>query len=442
MKPEHWQEIERLFSATLEREPAKRAAFLAEACAGNESIRKEVERRLEGQTDRGRFNESSAINMVARLPASGSDSPTSSIIGTTLGHYRIVKKIGSGGMGEVYSARDTRLDRDVAIKVLPPRFAADPERLERFEREAKATAAMSHPNILSVHDVGTHEGLPYIVEELLKGVSLKTRIGQGAIPVYETVEIAKQIARGLAAAHEKGIIHRDLKPSNVIVTTGGHVKILDFGLAKLVEVMQPAGEDTLSLATETGRALGTAGYMSPEQVRAQTVDHRSDIFSFGCLLYEMATGQRAFVGDNLLSTTAAILEREPRPPSEIVEKMPPELERIILKCLEKDRTQRFQSAVELQQRLESGEVIGFASGRRKKKWAGWALVVLLAVVAVLFFYNQVHRLPIPEQKNLVVLPFSALGGGPDQIYCDGMTETVTTKLAGVRALYRYFPFPR
>ena len=168
MKPEHWQEIERLFSATLEREPAKRAAFLAEACAGNESIRKEVERRLEGQTDRGRFNESSAINMVARLPASGSDSPTSSIIGTTLGHYRIVKKIGSGGMGEVYSARDTRLDRDVAIKVLPPRFAADPERLERFEREAKATAAMSHPNILSVHDVGTHEGLPYIVEELLR----------------------------------------------------------------------------------------------------------------------------------------------------------------------------------------------------------------------------------------------------------------------------------
>jgi serine/threonine-protein kinase len=371
------------------------------------------------------------------------------MIGDTLGHYRIVEKIGSGGMGEVYRACDVRLDRDVAIKVLPAKFAADAERLKRFAREAKATAALSHPNILGVHDVGTHQGLPYLVEELLEGESLKGRLERGALPVSEAIRIAAQIARGLAAAHKKGIVHRDLKPANVFVTTDGHVKILDFGLAKLVEIVPAEGATTLtqapSGATEAGRVLGTVGYMSPEQVRGQPADHRSDIFSFGCVLYEMVTGQRPFLGDSSISTMAAILEKRPRPPSEIVKEVPPELERIILKCLEKDRAQRFQSVVELRQELESGEAVprtlpshpaetGLALRLGKLKWAGLALVVLLAVTAALFVYNRAQRLPIPEQKNLVVLPFTALGGGPDQIYCDGMTETVTTKLAGVRAL--------
>ena len=447
MESEHWQEVENLFNAAMEQEPAKRAAFLAEVCAGNDSLRQEVERLLVRQSETEGFIEAHTIAMAARRLAADSDSPKSSLIGMTLGPYRIVEKIGSGGMGEVYRARDSRLDRDIAIKVLPPRFAADPDRLKRFEREAKATAALSHPNILGVHDVGTHEGLPYLVEELLEGESLKDRIGRGAIPVNDMVKIAVQIASGLAAAHEKGIIHRDLKPANVFVTTVGDVKILDFGLAKLIEIV-PAGEDTLTQAstwaTEAGSALGTAGYMSPEQVRGQPVDHRSDIFSFGCVLYEMATGRRAFAGDNLLSTMAAILEKKPKPPGEIVENLPPELESIILKCLEKERAERFQSVVELRQPLEGGEALAPAtlsvaeicpvSRLSKMKWAGWAIVVLLAATAALFLYHQAHRLPIPEQKNLVVLPFTAVGGGSDQIYCDGMTETVTTKLAGVRAL--------
>jgi tetratricopeptide (TPR) repeat protein len=370
------------------------------------------------------------------------------MIGKTLGHYRILEKIGGGGMGEVYRAHDSRLDRDVAVKVLPTRFAADRELLKRFEREAKATAALSHPNILGVHDVGAYEGLPYLVEELLEGESLKDRLGRGAVPVSETVAIAVQVAQGLAAAHEKGIVHRDLKPANVFVTTQGHVKILDFGLAKLLEAAPPDEATTLTQAptgvTEAGRVLGTVGYMSPEQVRGQPVDHRSDIFSFGCLLYEMVTGQRPFAGDNILSATAAILEREPKRPSEILENMPPALERIILKCVDKERTRRFQSVLDIRQQLESGDVLSSARqppaaaarpylSLGKFKWAGWAIVVLLVITAAVFL-DRPNRLPIPEQKNLVVLPFAALGGGPDQIYCDGMTETVTTKLAGIRAL--------
>ena len=205
MKPERWQEVERLFNATMEHEPAQRAAFLDQACAGNESVRKEVERLLERQSETESLIEAPGIDLVARRLAADSDSPKGSMIGITLGHYRIVEKIGSGGMGEVYRARDTRLDREVAIKVLPPRFAADPECLKRFEREAKATAALSHPNILGVYDVGAHEGLPYLVEELLQGESLKSRIARSAIPVSETVNIAVQIARGLAAAQRKAL---------------------------------------------------------------------------------------------------------------------------------------------------------------------------------------------------------------------------------------------
>jgi formylglycine-generating enzyme required for sulfatase activity len=276
------------------------------------------------------------------------------VIGSRLGPYEVVAQIGAGGMGEVYRAKDTRLGRDVAIKVLPADFAADAERLKRFEREAKATAALSHPNILDVHDVGTHEGVPYLVEELLEGESLRERLARGPIPVREAVEIAVQVAHGLAAAHGKHIVHRDLKPANVFMTSEGTAKILDFGIAKLVESL-PLGEaDTLTHAptgaTELGRVLGTTAYMSPEQARGMPVDPRSDIFSFGVVLYEMLSGQRPFRGETATDTVAAILTQEPPP---LPEGMPLALQGVVTQCLAKRPDQRFCSAHDLGLALEA-----------------------------------------------------------------------------------------
>ncbi|MFI5167068.1 MAG: protein kinase [Thermoanaerobaculales bacterium] len=281
--------------------------------------------------------------------------------GTSLGPYEIVAPIGAGGMGEVYRARDTRLGRDVAIKVLPAEFAEDPERLRRFEREAKATAALSHPNILDVHDVGTFEGVPYLVEELLEGESLKERIERGALAAPEALGIAVQMARGLAAAHEKGIVHRDLKPANVFLTRQGAVKILDFGLAKLVEGV-PIGEaDTLTHAptgaTEFGRVLGTVAYMAPEQARGIPVDARADVFAFGVVLYEMVAGERPFRGKTASDTVAAILTREPAP---LPASVPPDLVAVIGKCLAKEPEKRYLGGSEVLAALGGVDVEGAA----------------------------------------------------------------------------------
>src|SRR3989454_2466046 len=240
--------------------------------------------------------------------------------GTKLGRYEIRSQIGEGGMGEVYRARDEKLNRDVAIKVLPATFSQDAERLRRFEQEAQATSALNHPNILAVYDVGTHEGAPYVVSELLEGETLRDRLSGGGLTVRRAIEYARELASGLAAAHEKGIVHRDLKPENVFVTADGRVKILDFGLAKLTQpdfgASDATGLATASPGTEPGVVLGTVGYMSPEQVRGAPVDHRSDVFSFGAILYEMLTGARAFRGDSAIETMSAILKEEPAELSE------------------------------------------------------------------------------------------------------------------------------
>jgi serine/threonine protein kinase len=278
--------------------------------------------------------------------------------GTRLGPYEILAPLGAGGMGEVYRARDPRLGRDVAIKVLPAAFNADPERLRRFEQEARAAAALNHPNILTVHEITTHDGQPYVVAELLDGQTLRDALGHGALPVKKAIEYAIQICQGLAAAHEKGIVHRDLKPENVFVTTDGRIKILDFGLAKLTEAAV-AGAGATMLATrpaETtpGLVMGTIGYMSPEQVRGQTVDHRTDLFSIGTILYEMLSGQRPFQGDSPADTMSAILQREPPDLSVAAAgRVPPGLERIVQHCLEKESSRRFQAARDLAFDLES-----------------------------------------------------------------------------------------
>jgi len=269
--------------------------------------------------------------------------------GTRLGPYEIVGLVGTGGMGEVYRARDTRLGRDVAIKVLPAQFASDPNRLRRFEQEARAVAALSHPNILALYDVGTHEGSPFLISELLEGETLRDRLKGGGLTVRKAVETAVQIAQGLAAAHEKGIIHRDLKPANVFVTKDGHVKILDFGIAKLTRPDPGPQGTTLTPepSTETGGVLGTVGYMSPEQVRDLPADHRTDIFSFGCVLYEMLSGRSPFRKDTTAETMTAILHEDPPALAGIGREIPQALEGIVTRCLEKRPEDRFTSARDL-----------------------------------------------------------------------------------------------
>jgi hypothetical protein len=269
--------------------------------------------------------------------------------GTKLGSYEIVAPLGAGGMGEVYRARDAKLDRDVAVKVLPPHLSEDPVALARFEREAKAVAATSHPNILAIFDFGTMAGVAYAVTELLEGETLRARIAGGPLPVRKAVDYAAQIAEGLSAAHDKGIVHRDLKPENLFVTREDRVKILDFGLAR--QTMGPSSENTesptLSPGTEPGTVMGTVGYMSPEQVRGLPADARSDIFSFGAVLYEMVSGRRAFNGDSAAETMHAILKEEPPDLLETTRALPLALERIVVHCLEKRPEQRFHSAHDL-----------------------------------------------------------------------------------------------
>src|SRR5579872_1203946 len=275
--------------------------------------------------------------------------------GTKLGPYEILNLLGAGGMGEVYRARDSRLKREVAVKVLPRALSLDAERLRRFEQEALATAALNHPNILAVFDIGTHEGAPYVVSELLEGETLRERLHSGALPLRKSQDYALQIARGLAAAHEKGIVHRDLKPENLFLTRDGRIKILDFGLAKLIQPLGAfdPGSPTMSGSTEPGVVLGTAGYMAPEQVRGQTADARADLFALGAILYELLTGKRAFHKPTSAETMSAILNEEPPSTSQVNPSIPQALQKVVQRCLEKNPEQRFHSASDLAFALEA-----------------------------------------------------------------------------------------
>jgi serine/threonine protein kinase/Tol biopolymer transport system component len=314
--------------------------------------------------------------------------------GMKLGPYEIQSALGAGGMGEVYRARDTRLDRIVAIKVLPASFSTDPERLRRFEQEARSVAALNHPNILAVHDIGTYESAPYMVCELLEGETLRERMQGGVLSSKKAIEIASQIAQGLAAAHDKGIVHRDLKPENIFLTKDGRVKILDFGLAKIArgpkasEGLQTMTSAQVSL-TEAGQVLGTAGYMSPEQVRGAELDHRSDIFSFGAIFFEMLSGKRAFKRDTAAETMTAILKEDPPELTETNRNISPALDRIVRHCLEKNPDQRFQSARDLAFNLDALSQFSGTSAamiakptaiQQVRRWQ-WALIPLVVALA-------------------------------------------------------------
>ncbi len=362
MTPERWRQIEKVCHSALELAENERAAFLEKACAGDEALRQEVESLLRSEQSADRFMEEPALEVGTKTFA---QEEPQSLIGQRIGSYQILSLLGTGGMGVVYKARDTRLQRFVAIKVLPAEQVSDPERKRRFIQEARAASALNHPNIITIHDVGREGGIDFVVMEYVAGKTLNQLIPRKGLPLNETLKLAVQMADALAKAHSGGIIHRDLKPTNVMVTDEGLVKVLDFGLAKLTEVAGDEEETrTAQLETEEGTIVGTAAYMSPEQAEGKKVDARSDIFSFGAVLYEMVTGQKVFTGESNLAILTAILREEPKPASEVVKGVPKDLERTIDRCLRKDRERRWQSLgdvkinlLELREELDSsGEV--------------------------------------------------------------------------------------
>jgi len=386
-----------------------------------------------------------------------------------LGPYEIRSPLGTGGMGEVYRARDERLKRDVAIKVLPQSLAADPDALARFEREAMAVAALSHPNILAIHDFGTHAGTAYAVMELLEGETLGAKLAAAPMAQRQAVDFALQVARGLSAAHEKGIVHRDLKPENLFVTKDGHLKILDFGLA-VRRPLDAAGRESTAASdqskarneltaaptveralTEPGTVMGTMGYMSPEQVRGLPVDHRSDIFSFGAILYEMLSGRKAFSRDTASDTMAAIMRDDPPELTQSGRDISPALDHVVKHCLEKDRDNRFQSARDIAFALgeaSSGSAAAPArlsaqpsrsNASRPLLWAAGVVALVTLAAAVLWLRPRAGAI-----DSLAVLPFVNAGGDPNSEYLsDGITESLinsVSQIPGIKVVSRASAF--
>jgi eukaryotic-like serine/threonine-protein kinase len=329
--------------------------------------------------------------------------------GQVIGHYRVLEKIGSGAMGEVFRARDERLGRDVALKLIRPASSANPDHLRRFELEARAAAALNHPNIVAVYDVGLNEGSPYIVCELLEGKTLRKRLEEGALPVRTVVDYSLQIVQGLIAAHDHRIVHRDLKPENLFVTTDGRVKILDFGVAKLQSASEDSGRsvEEMTTVTKSGAIVGTVAYMSPEQLRGKPVDHRSDIFSVGAILYEMLTGRRAFRGETQVDTMTAVLLEDPPQINLEQSGVPPSFQRIVRHCLEKEPENRFQSARDLGFALDTlssasgGRATRLGGSRRQAKLVPWTVAAVLLMATVLLLANQWRQpAPAPSYRRL------------------------------------------
>ena len=357
MTPERWAEIEDLFHRTAESEPQHRKAILDDACANDSELRKQVEALLS--------SDQTARSKMQAAVRSQFEAVAFPLAGKTVSHYRILNGLGGGGMGLVYSAEDIRLGRRVAIKFLPEESAKDPVASQRFEREARAASALEHPNICPIYEFGEHEGQPFLVMQLLEGQTLReiissAKAGKAPFETLALIDVAVQIADGLNAAHTHGIIHRDIKPANIFITNRGEAKILDFGLAKLAEMDAEPIErkdwtigppDSLFLS-RTGLAMGTAAYMSPEQIRGDKLDARTDLFSFGLVLYEMGTGKRAITGETGPELKNAVLNQIPVPPRALNQDIPQKLEKIIQKSTEKEREARYQSASEIRAELQ------------------------------------------------------------------------------------------
>jgi serine/threonine protein kinase/Tfp pilus assembly protein PilF len=342
---DHWTTVKRLHQSALDVDPSERAAFLDESCDGDEALRHEVESLLTYASEAESFLERPAVDIAPTPPG---ESHEATLVGRTISHYQVLSLLGAGGMGEVYLARDPRLDRTVALKILPEEFAADADRMQRFTREARAASALNHPNVAAIYDVGESDGIPFIAMEHVEGETLLARIG-GRLTPPEVVDIAVQAADALDLAHAKGITHRDIKPANLMLTHRGTVKVLDFGVAKVArnDEGRPNGDWTVEPVTAVGSVVGSAPYMSPEQIMGGDVDSRSDVFSLGVVIYQMATGQLPFSGSTPAEMKERILHAAPETMMRLNPDTPPALERITLKCLDKRTDGRYQSAREL-----------------------------------------------------------------------------------------------
>jgi eukaryotic-like serine/threonine-protein kinase len=489
MEPERWKQIEALCQGALEQKETERIAFLERACAGDQALRRDVEFLLSHQTQAENFLETPAVQLMIKelaeekgaksLPESpalnliakqmGQDA-TRSLAGQRLGSYQIVSLLGAGGMGEVYRARDTKLQRDVAIKVLPKAFVDDPDRIGRFRREAQMLASLNHPNIATIHGLEQSDSVHYLAMELVPGETLAQRIERaGALPISEALSVSRQIAEALEAAHEKGVIHRDLKPANVKVTPEGRVKVLDFGLAKAFAGDGSASNSIRPTATEAGTepgvVLGTPSYMSPEQARGKPVDKRTDIWAFGCVLFELLTGRQAFRGETSADSIAAVVEREPDwkalPPT-----VPAGIRRLLQRCLQKDVNRRLRdigdARIEIEEPVASPETGELAVDPGMRAHARWRRVTRLgviffaaaAVAAVAVWGLRVMTLPAPQpisrftvtlppDRPLALVPpsvaispdgthlvYAAIRGGTSQLYLRPLDQMQATPIEG------------
>ncbi|HEY6155402.1 MAG TPA: FlgO family outer membrane protein [Candidatus Udaeobacter sp.] len=450
MTPARLQTVEEIFHAALDQEPDQTSAFLDTACEGDELLRRKVESLLASHERAVDFIETSAVGITTRVVENGQ---AELLVDRTIGHYKISKRIGTGGMGEVYLATDITAGRKAALKLLPERFTDDAERLKRFQQEAQALVGLNHPNILTVYEIGEDHSIHYIASELIEGETLRERLMHGRMQLSEAVNIAIQVVGALAAAHETGVVHRDIKPENIMLRRDGYVKVLDFGIAKLAEqevpITIPTDDALLMVETNLGSILGTVRYMSPEQSRGAQVDKRTDVWSFGVVLYEMVTWQPPFTGETPREVMTSILETEPAPLTSYVRHAPAELQQIISKTLRKERAERYQSADEMLEALQSFRrsmefKTALKRSTRVPSWLRWtrspialALGLLVAAFALAFpFYwnRNPTRSSIPE-KSVAVLPFENFSDNKENSYFGAaVQDEVLANLAKVADL--------
>jgi len=451
MTPARFQTIEEIFLAALEQEPDQVSAFLDTACEGDAVLQREVEALLASDQRAGRFIETSSVGLATKVIQ---NQQADSLVGRTIGHYKLSESIGTGGMGEVYLATDITAGRKAALKLLPLRFTDNAERLKRFQQEAHAVVGLNHPNILTVYEIGEDHSTHYIASELIEGETLRQRLMRGRIEVGEAVDVAIQVANALVAAHETGIVHRDIKPENIMLRPDGYVKVLDFGIAKLAEsafaeaTADGAGSVTLA-ATNLGSVLGTVRYMSPEQARGAQVDKRTDIWSLGVVLYEEVTGHVPFAGETPKEVMYAILEKEPPPLTSYNKQTPAELQQIISKTLRKDRKERYRSAHDLLETIKSLrhklEVeADLVLTTKAPPWLRWtrspnALVLVLLVAALAlafpFYWHRNVTTGLPPNKSIAVLPLENLSDEKENAFlADGIQDELLSDLSKVADL--------